>query len=173
MAEDNAPDLLPDAEVTSDKFREAFRLFALCHLVYDSAYLLAEETIDELGTCTCNSMLCYIKTSIQDISFFPPEQNIQSFLEFYRERFNASFTPKLHILEDHVVPFLRKWRVGFGFHGEQGAESLHASFNKIGESYVAIPDAVKRLQCVMREHHLQVSPTMLAQQPAVKKRRTL
>ena len=106
--------------------------------------------------------------------FFPPEQNIQIFLEFYRERFDASFTPKLHILEDHVVPFLRKWRVGFGFHGEQGAESLHASFNKIGESYVAIHDAVvKRLQCVMREHHLQVSPTMLAQQPAVKKRRTL
>ena len=105
--------------------------------------------------------------------FFPPEQNIQIFLEFYRERFDASFTPKLHLLEDHVVPFLRKWRVGFGFHGEQGAESLHASFNKIGESYVAIHDAVKRLQCVVREHHLQVSPTMLAQQPAVKKRRTL
>ena len=43
-----------------------------------------------------------------------------------------------------------------------GAESLHAGFNKIGESYVAIPDAVKRLQCVMSEHHLQVSPTTLA-----------
>ena len=30
-------------------------------------------------------------------------------------------TPKLHILEDHVVPFLEKWGVGLGFWGEHGA----------------------------------------------------
>ena len=41
---------------------------------------------------------------------------------------------------DHVVPFLRKWRVGFGFHGEQGAESLHASFNQITRSYTGLVD---------------------------------
>ena len=45
--------------------------------------------------------------------FFPPEQNIQTFLEFYREQFDASFIPKLHLLEDHVVPFLRKLDLGF------------------------------------------------------------
>jgi len=73
------------------------------------------------------------------------------------------------MLEDHVFPFLRKWRVGFGFHGEQGAESLHAAFNRITRSYTSIPDRLTRLKCVMREQHLQISPAMVAQErPAVK-----
>jgi hypothetical protein len=97
---------------------------------------------------------------------FFTEINIESFLNYYRETFpTASVTPKLHMLEDHVVPFLRRWRVGFGFHGEQGAESLHATFNKIRRSYMAIPDRVKRLKCVVKEHHLQVSPTLVALEP--------
>ena len=86
---------------------------------------------------------------------------------------NATVIPKLHMLEEHVLPFLRKWRVGFGFHGEQGAEALHRGFNRIKASYTSIPDALKRLMCVVREHHLQVSPVLVAQEPTKKKRKTL
>lgn len=32
----------------------------------------------------------------------------------------------MHMLEEHVVPWLRMWHVGFGLMGEQGAESIHA-----------------------------------------------
>jgi hypothetical protein len=78
---------------------------------------------------------------------FFTEINIESFLNYYRETFpTASVTPKLHMLEDHVVPFLRR-------------------FNKIRRSYMAIPDRVKRLKCVVKEHHLQVSPTLVALEP--------
>lgn len=39
--------------------------------------------------------------------------NIDKFLTHYWESFpDATITPKLHMLQDHVVPFLRKWRVG-------------------------------------------------------------
>ena len=42
---------------------------------------------------------------------------------YYRLTFpQATVLPKMHILEDHVVPWIRRWRVGFGFMGEQGAE---------------------------------------------------
>ena len=85
----------------------------------------------------------------------------------------ATVTPKFHMLEDHVVPFLRHWRVGFGFHGEQGAKSLHTTFIKISRSYLAIPDRVQRLKCVLKEYHLQVSPTLVAQEPPVKKRKSI
>lgn len=65
---------------------------------------------------------------------------IEKFLDCYRDSFpKASTTPKLHMLEDHVVDFLRKWKVGLGFLGEQGAESIHARFNSIRRNYVNMP----------------------------------
>ena len=47
-------------------------------------------------------------------------------MHYYRDVFpEASIKPKLHILEDHMVNFLRNCRVGCGLLGEQGAESIH------------------------------------------------
>jgi len=66
--------------------------------------------------------------------------------------------PKMHILEDHVVPWIRRWRVGFGFMGEQGAESIHAYFNSLKSSYRGIPDPVQQLRQMMVAHFLHVTP---------------
>ena len=42
-------------------------------------------------------------------------------METYRGEWpTETFPPKMHFLEDHVVPFIQKWKVGFGFYGEQG-----------------------------------------------------
>ena len=50
-------------------------------------------------------------------------------MNFYREAFpEATVLPKMHFLEEHVVPWLKKWKIGFGLMGEQGAESIHAYF---------------------------------------------
>ena len=44
-------------------------------------------------------------------------------MDYYRDTFpSASVLPKMHILESHVVPFIRKWGVGLGLLAEQGAE---------------------------------------------------
>ena len=52
----------------------------------------------------------------------------------------ASITVKMHLLEDHMVPFLRQWNwVGYGLMGEQGAESVHAEFNSLLCRYTNIP----------------------------------
>ena len=38
------------------------------------------------------------------------------FMASYRASFpGISITPKLHILEEHVVPWIRIWRFGLGF----------------------------------------------------------
>ena len=55
------------------------------------------------------------------------KSNINEFLSLYRAAFpTATITPKLHMIEDHVVDFISQWRVRFGMIGEQGAESIHS-----------------------------------------------
>ena len=57
---------------------------------------------------------------------------IKAFLNFYRDHFpGSSVTPKMHFLEDHIIPWIRRWKVGLVFRGEQGAESIHAQFNRL------------------------------------------
>ena len=47
--EELCPSLLSKAREISVKFEEAFKLFAACHFVYDSAEYLDDEKIDQLG----------------------------------------------------------------------------------------------------------------------------
>ena len=76
--------------------------------------------------------------------------NIKNFMSFDRSKFpNESVTPKLHMLEEHVVEWVKKWKAGFGLLGEQGAESIHSYFNGLRRTYAGIPDSVKRLKHMM------------------------
>ena len=40
------------------------------------------------------------------------------------------------ILDEYVIPWLRKWNVGAGLMGEQGAESLHTRLHSFGEKFL-------------------------------------
>lgn len=79
--------------------------------------------------------------------------------------------PKMHMLEEHVVPWIKKWHVGFGLLGEQGIESIHAHFNSLGRTYRSIPEDVARLQHLMKEHLLHIAPQNIAATPEVKRRK--
>ena len=88
-------------------------------------------------------------------------RKIEEFMAYYRSTFpDTSITPKLHMLEDHILPFLEKWRVGFGLMGEQGAESIHTAFNQLNQVYANIHNGVDRLHYIMVEHHRRVSPLL-------------
>lgn len=98
------------------------------------------------------------------------EHNVKAFLDFYRKEFpTASITPKLHALEDHVVPWVRQWGVGLGFLSEQGAESIHANFNSLMKTYSNIRNPVERMRRVMKEHHLKTAPVNIAAIPPIKR----
>ena len=67
-------------------------------------------------------------------------------MAYYCQHFSdATVLPKMHFLEARVPQWLEKWKIGLGFMGKQGAESIHVSFNSIKWYYVNIPNKVNRL----------------------------
>ena len=95
-------------------------------------------------------------------------------MAYYRKSFSdlsVSITPKLHMLKEHVVPWIKQWGLGFGlgFMGEQGGESIHAVFNTLHRTYSNIANHTQRLKYMMKEHHLQVSPYIGEQRPSKRK----
>ncbi len=102
------------------------------------------------------------------------ESDIDKFLSYYRSSFpHATVTPKMHLIEDHVVDFIRLWRVGLGMLGEQGAESIHTRFNQLERTYASMRNGVERLQSMVTEHHRQVCPENIVRlPPPVKRKKT-
>ena len=77
----------------------------------------------------------------------------------------------MHMLEDHVVPFIRQWKVGLGFYGEQGGESLHHEFKRMKLRYKNIKSPLESLKYMMEQHLLSTNPNVKEVKPAVKKRK--
>ena len=93
-------------------------------------------------------------------------------MDYYRLEFpRATVLPKQHMLEDHVIPWLEKWKVGFGCMGEQGAESIHASFNNVERVYASTANRVQRLQGVLQHHYLQFNPDNVSLKPSPAKKK--
>ena len=67
-------------------------------------------------------------------------------------------TAKMHLLEDHMMDWLSKHQAGCGLMGEQGAGSIHAKFNSLARTYSRIRDPKVKLNSIMKEHYLNVSP---------------
>ena len=86
------------------------------------------------------------------------EKAISDLLTFYRATFpDETITPKLHLLEDHVCPFIEKWGGSFGLYGEQGMEGLHANLNGLKTSFSSMPNPQERLKSIMKEHYSRTS----------------
>lgn len=93
-------------------------------------------------------------------------------MSFYKKTWpKASITPKLHMMHKHLMAQMKEWQFGMGFLGEQGAESIHASFNSIERAYLGIPSKKDRLLRVVQEHHLRLEPENVDLRPPVKKRK--
>ena len=98
--------------------------------------------------------------------------SIKDLLTYYRKEFpNASITIKLHLLEEHVLQFISKWRIGLGIYGEQGGESIHPEFNGLRSTYASVKPATKRLRVMLEQHHMKVQPVVKGLLPTVKKRK--
>ena len=102
-----------------------------------------------------------------------PDTDIVGFMKDYRRLCpDASVFPKLHYLEDHVVQFIRRWKVGPGTMGEHGGESIHHQFNKLTQRFSSIPHPATRCYHTLKEHLTAVNPSLpAAPQPARKKRK--
>ena len=84
---------------------------------------------------------------------------IKEFLNSFRASFPSSnISPSLHLLEDHAVEQLRKFRVGFSLLNEQGGELIHTDFNRTGRVVHGMRDPLQRLLAVMRRHLVGTTP---------------
>ena len=69
-----------------------------------------------------------------------------------------------------MAPWIRKWGgVGFGVMGNQGAESIHAEFNRIEQRLNQRHDRVERLR--VTDHLLKGLPSYVAADKEQKDRR--
>ena len=95
---------------------------------------------------------------------------IKDFLATYRSMFpTASIIVKMHLLEDHVVPWLQQFNLGAGLMGEQGAESLHSHMHNLENTYKTIPNATARLEYMFHMYNLETCPALQDLKPPVKK----
>lgn len=79
----------------------------------------------------------------------------------------------MHMLEEHVIPWMERWKLGLGFHSEQGLESVHSVFNTIKRTYASVRNPLDRLHIykTVKEHYLQNGPEVHLVKPPVKKRK--
>ena len=75
------------------------------------------------------------------------------------------FTPNLHILEDNMVPWLQKCKVGLGLL----VKSIHAELNTLKSNYRTMPDKVEWLKQLIKEHYLHIAPEDIALRLPIKK----
>ena len=66
-----------------------------------------------------------------------------------------------------LAPEVERWTVA---NGRARAESIHASFNSMKQTYRSTPNEVDRLEYITREHHLKVAASLVAAVPPPAKR---
>lgn len=93
-------------------------------------------------------------------------------MHYYRTTFpDATVLPKMHVLEDHVIPWMERWHLGAGLMGEQGAESLHAHMKKLERTYAGVQNPVDQLKYIVTEHMLESAPSLVTLEPPPAKRK--
>lgn len=134
IVRERCPELLPDAKVIAARYSDGFSKYAACTEIFSHS------------------------TPVDDDVLLQLQINIEDFLKFCRaevvERGYGHITPKLHLLEYHVVPLMERVKFGIGLLGEQGAESLHSAMNQLESAAKNTPSSLQRLKSVADQHLL-------------------
>jgi len=122
LAAQSCPVLVSSAQATGDKFEHAMLLFAKCHNMYNSAKYISTSDADDVGKKPHHlSLFCFQNGSMHLSTFRKSYRYMASPLPLHLpHRYSATQNA---LLEDHAVPFIKKWHTGFGFLGEQGISS--------------------------------------------------
>ena len=107
------PTLIASVTEVCTKFTKTLSLLSQCHCIHE---LHHRSTVQ--GTR-------YSMTQITTRLILPTETAIPQFMENFRASFpDSSIPPKMHLLEDLIVPWAKEWHVEFGLLGEQGADHV-------------------------------------------------
>ena len=134
VIEDRCASLLPAASRIASRYEKLLNGYAACRAIFSHCESIGDESLERL------------------------QSEIEEFLKTCREEIVArrlgNITPKLHLLEEHTVPLIRKLHVGLGLLAEQGAESLHSNLNTLNVIFKNIPNSLARLRTVAEQHLL-------------------
>ena len=143
-----SPSIRAEAIAVKTKFHSLFTMYSKIHKLISHSHPVNQQQL----------------SIIQD--------QIDEYMAYYRGIFPAvRIILKQHLLEDHVVPWMREWGFGLGLHGEQGGESIHAQFNEISANSRGIVCPLKRTVSVLQDHLTLISPTIQSKQPKIAKRK--
>ena len=142
-------DMKDASHVIADRYSTLFMQFAACRRQYSSCSGVTAQQITRLAS------------------------DIATFMASVRKEIvgRGAITPKLHLLEDHVVPQMTHFRAGLGLFGEQGGELIHAKFNTLYRVHGNIPNAVDRLRTVSKQYLLSTLPIVQGSIPQPRKRK--
>ena len=85
------------------------------------------------------------------------ETLIDNYMAIYRAQYPNKTIPKQHLLEQHCIPYIKKYKIGLGLMGEQGTEASHQTISQIEHSRAfAIKDKMKKAEFIMTTHILQI-----------------
>ena len=110
-------------------------------------------------------------TEVDDDAIEIVQQKIEEYLAYYRKHFPNSIFPKQHFLEDHIVPWMKRWQFGLSLHGEQGGEAIHRKINRIQRNMYHVADPSKKLLYTIQEHHVLTNPEIQGEIVQTKKRK--
>ena len=94
------------------------------------------------------------------------------FIDHYMElvRQHDKVTPKSHLLEHHVIPWVRSYKCGMALHGEQGVEQLHSSVAKIAARCRGIRNKFDQQKHILEAMIVHTSPVLDDVMPVTPKR---
>ena len=85
---------------------------------------------------------------------------------------HASILPKMHLLEEHMVQWLKQYHLAPGLMGNKGQRaSIHAHINWLETTYCGIANAVERLKHVFNMYTMETAPSLQTLRPPVKTRK--
>lgn len=140
--------LLPDALLVAERYDKLMTQYADCRQIFSRSDAVDNKTLDDLD----GKVQAFMATARREVV----------------ERSRGNITPKLHLLERHVVSSMRRFSVGLGLLGEQGGESIHAEFNSLKNTFSSVVRETDRMKMVVKQHCLSTLPRELAKVPTVK-----
>ena len=143
--------LLLDAEQMQARYSSLMKSYAICSRAFSQCTAVTEEQIKAFEA-EVKTFMSLVRAEIRD-------------------RLNKPITPKLHMLECHTAPCMRRFGVPLGLLGEQGGESIHARFNNLRSACDNMPNKVDRLRVLETQYLTSTLPYYRKLIPQTRKRK--
>ena len=151
IVQERCPELAQEATTVATRYHQLLTNYATCREIFSHCNAVSDEDLVKLN----NEIRQFVSKCRTEIV----------------HRGLGHITPKIHLLEEHTLPLMQKFRVGLGLLAEQGAESLHSSMNTLDVLFKNIPGSLARLKSVADQHLLTTTKEASTLQPRPRKRK--